>query len=44
MLEKILQNMRKTGGPALSEIREKEIRKVEDEENRIRELKRQAAI
>jgi hypothetical protein len=36
--------LRKTGGPALSELKEKELRKLEDEESRIRELKRQTAM
>jgi len=40
LLDKILNNLRKTGGPLLAEKKEKELRGLEDEENRIRELKR----
>ncbi len=44
LLDKILVNLRKTGGPLLAEKKEKEFRAQEDEETRIRELKRQAAM
>ncbi len=40
MLEKILQNLRKTGKQQLAEEKEKGLKKIEDEDKKLKELKR----
>lgn len=40
LLEKILQNLRKTGKEILAEEREKDFKRVEDEEEKINALKK----